>query len=113
MYGMLLQVLLNQAEYDKMKETIAENSARIQELESKVGGPHEVADRMGIIIRNLPGPNTEITELDYIKDVISEIRAPGVDVHRDIIKAVRIGQTNAVKVEVRNENARASIMKCK
>ena len=82
-------------------------------MESKVGGPHKFADRMGIIIKNMPGPSTEITELDYVKDVNSEIRAPGGDVHRDIIKAVRIGQTNAVKVEVRNENARASIMKCK
>ena len=48
---------------------------------------------------------------------MSEIRAPGVDSERDIVKAVRVGKTNkylgTVKVEMISDDARVSIMKSK
>ena len=113
MYGMMLQIVLNQSDYEEMKATIAENSLRIQHLEAKLASQNGISEKLGIVIRNLPHANAGQEELDYVRWIISEIKPPGVDIHRDVVKAERIGQTNAVKVEIRNEQARASIMKNK
>jgi len=117
MYGMLLHVLSKQTENDGVKQEVKENSDRIRELEAKVGGPDEISEKLGIYIRNLPMPAPGKSELENVREALSEVKAPGVDVRRDVTKAARFGVKDeylgTVKVEILNDESRASIMKTK
>jgi len=117
MYGMLLNVLSKQTENDHIKEEVRSNSDRIRELENKVGKAEEVSEKLGIGIRNLPMPASGKTELENVRAALYEVKAPGVDVARDVTKAIRVGSKEdylgTVKVELLNDETRASIMKQK
>ena len=117
MYGMLLNVLSKQSENDAIKEEVKDHGARIRELEAKVGDPSDVSEKLGLAVRNLPLPSPGQSELDNVRAAFNEVRAPGVAVTRDITKAVRVGAKDdylgTVKVEMLNDDSRASIMKNK
>ena len=66
----------------------------------------------------MPLPTLGQTDLQLVKSAFNEIRAQGVDVERDVIKAVRLGDlTNGklgtILVEMRNQESKAQIMKTK
>ena len=117
MYGMLLNVLSKQSENDAIKEEVKDHGARIRELEAKVGDPTDISEKLGLAVRNLPLPSPGQSELDNVRAAFNEVRAPGVAVTRDITKAVRVGAKDdylgTVKVEMLNDDSRASIMKNK
>ena len=117
MYGMLLNVLSKQSENDAIKQEVKDHGARIRELEAKVGDPSDISEKLGLAVRNLPLPTPGQSELDNARAALYEVRAPGVEVARDITKAVRVGAKDdylgTVKVEILNDESRASIMKNK
>ena len=117
MFGMLVQVVSKQNESDIIKEEVRDNSNRIKELEAKVGGPDSISEKLGLAIRNLPFPAEGGSELDNVREALNEIKAPGVNTGRDVVKAVRFGSSDTylgtVKVEMIDDSTRASIMKSK
>ena len=117
MYGMLLNVLSKQSENDAIKHEVKDHAHRIRELEAKVGDPSDVSEKLGLAVRNLPLPSLGQSEVENVRAALYEIRAPGVEVDRDVTKAVRVGVKDdylgTVKVEMLNDAARASIMKNK
>ena len=116
-YGVMLNVFSNQTELDLLKSEVIRNEQWIQELENKIGAADEVSEKLGLAIRNLPHPPYGRSELDNTRDALAQINAPGIDASLDVVKAIRVGQSEAnlgtVKVEIRNEKCRASIMKTK
>ena len=71
-------------------------------------------------VRNLPLPLPGGDDITCVRNALHEVRAPGVDVYRDVVKVVRkLSGTNptnslgTVLVELRNEESRASLMKNK
>ena len=117
MFGMLVQVVSKQNENDIIKEEVRDNSNRIKELEAKVGGPDSISEKVGLAIRNLPFPAEGASELDNVREALNEIKAPGVNTGRDVVKAIRFGSSDTylgtVKVEMIDDPTRASIMKSK
>ena len=124
MCGLMLNINSRLAGAENVQEELKKVERRLDAVEAKVGGPHEVADNLGLAIRNLPFPNTGFTDLDVVRELFYEIRAPGVDVNTDIIKVVRKlpsrHNTNpsqhvlgTVLVEVRNDDCRANILRNK
>ena len=114
MYGMMLNILANNTSTDAIVQDVNENRERIRELENKVGSPMDVSERLGLAIKNLPLPREGYSELDNVKEALAEVRAPGVNAYTDVIKAVRVGlkedYLGTVKVEMKNEACRKSIM---
>jgi len=114
---MLLNVLSKQSEGDAMKQEVKDYGFRIRELEAKVGDPSDISEKLGLAVRNLPLSTSGQSELENVRAALYEIRAPGVEVARDITKAVRVGAKEdylgTVKVEMLNDASRASIMKNK
>ena len=114
MFGMMLHLVSKQTENDLVKNEVLRNTQRIQELENKIGDETVVSEKLGLVIRNLPMPQEGHTELDNVRDALTEVRAPGVDVYRDVIKAVRFGNREdylgIVKVEMSTDEARTSVM---
>ena len=118
MFGILIHMASKQKETEGLKEDIKSNSVRLDIIESKIGGPDEVSERLSIAIRNLPLPLPGGNDLTCVRNALHEVRAPGVDVQRDVVKAVRKFPGNnpgnslgTVLVELRNEESRASLMK--
>ena len=72
-YGMLLSILSKQKEVDQALEQIKRNTARIDELEAKVGKSSEVAEKVSICIKHLPPPSPGVTELEHVKTTLSQI----------------------------------------
>ena len=114
MYAMMLQIVSRQEEVDVLKEEVQVNTGRIEELERKVGNSSEIAERFGIIIRNLQLPDEGKSELQHVRESLHQIGASGLDVVRDVVKANRVGNTDTyvgvVKVEIISEAARKIIM---
>jgi len=117
MFAMLLQVVSKQTENEQVIEEVKSNTNRIKELEAKVGGPECILEKLGLYMRGLPFPQNGQSELENVRAAIVEINAPGVDVVRDVIKAERVGSNEnyfgTVKIEMRDDNSRASVMKTK
>ena len=69
---------------------------------------------MGLVVRKLPLPKTGTSELENVQEALNEVKAPGVIVARDLLKAYRVGVKDdylgTVKVEMRNDECRAAIM---
>ena len=65
----------------------------------------------------MPYPPEGMTEVDNVRVALNEIQAPGVNVEVHILKAVRVGcigsKLGTVKVEMKDEKSRSSIMKNK
>ena len=117
MFGMLLHVVSKQTENNSSNENISNNTMRIAELESKVGGPECISEKLGIALRNLPFPSNGESELENARNALFEVNAPGVVMMRDVLKAERVGSSESylgtVKVEMKDDISRASIMKNK
>ena len=124
MFAVMLNIHSKQSETEDIRIKIEETISRLESVEAKVGDTKEVAERLGLAVRFLPLPPTGYSDLDIVKQIFHEIRAPGIDVNRDITKATRKlpvkPNTNSaqpvlgtVLVEMRNEEARSSIMKNK
>ena len=89
MFAIILNIHSKQSETDNVKTEIKQANARLDAVEAKIGGEHDVAERLSLALRQLPLPAHGYTDLDMVRQVLAEIRAPGIDVNRDIIKAVR------------------------
>ena len=124
MFAVMLNIHSKQSETEVFRQKIDETISRIESMEAKVGNAEEVAERLGLAVRLLPLPPTGYSDLDIVRQIFHEIRAPGIEVNRDIIKATRKlpakPNTNpaqpvlgTVLVEMRNEEARSNIMKNK
>ena len=123
--GVVINMYAKGEDYDKVKKVTEENSFRISQLEAKIGRPEEVSLPLGLAVRHLPLPNEGMTELDNVRMAFREINAAGVEVKHHIMKAVRVGfkaeserganngNLGTVKVEMRDEESRAAIMKTK
>ena len=124
MFALMLNLQSKQTENDEMRSELQHNTVRLDAVEAKIGGINDVSERLGLAVRRLPLPPTGRTDLEMFRQVIAELRLQGVDVNRDITKAVRKlparPGTNpsepilgTVLVEMRNEDTRAKIMKNK
>ena len=123
MMGMIVHMFAKQSENDAIKEQVHSNSDRIAHLEAKVGDANEVAYPRSLAIRKLPLPPHGVTEVENVQHYLKEMRVEGVDVNRDIIKAIRkesakhdhnVGPNlGTVLVELKCEEVRGKIMKAK
>jgi len=118
MYGMMLHLFSKSAENDAFKNTVGKCVSRLDSIEAKIGGSDEPAIPLSIAIRFLPLPAPGQTDLQLVKAAFREIPAPGVDVERDCVKAVRLGditqgKLGTVLVEMRNQECKGLIMKNK
>ena len=121
--GMIVHMFAKQSENDAIKEQVHSNTDRISHLEAKVGDANDVAYPRSLAIRKLPLPSHGVTELENAQHYLKEIKVEGVDIARDIIKAVRkesskhdpnIGPNlGTVLVELKSEEIRGKIMKSK
>ena len=120
--GVVINMYAKGEDIETVKKATEENSFRISQLEAKVGSAEEVALPLGLAVRHLPLPGEGVTELDNVRMAFREINAAGIEVQRDIVKAVRVGyraesdpgvinsNLGTVKVEMRNEECRALVM---
>ena len=118
MFGMLLHLCSKSTETEEMKTVMSSNTQRLDRLEAKLGGnPDDIAVPLSVAIRNLPLPAPGSDDLQLVKAVFQEINARGFDIDRDITKVVRQGASEenlgTVMVELKSDDARASIMKTK
>ena len=123
MFALMLNIHSKMSETDAFRNDVKKAHTRIDALEAKVGSMNEVSEKLGLAIRSLPLPPTGFSDLDMARQILAQIRAPGVDVNRDVVKAVRKipakpPHTNqpilgTVLVEMKNEESRAGIMKNK
>ena len=118
MYGMLVHLCKKSDEAEKVKTDVVGNTSRIARLEAKLGGSSDdVAVPLSLAIRNLPLPGPGVDDRQLVRSVFYEINAREVDIDNDIVKVTRQGATNenlgTVMVEMRSDEARASIMKTK
>ena len=123
MYALMLNIHSKLPETEALRYEIKKVNNRLDALEAKIGDGSEISERLGLALRFLPLPPTGYTDLDIVKQILAEVRAPGINVDRDVVKAVRKlpSQTRnlsqpilgTVLVEMKNEESRASIMKNK
>ena len=121
--GMMVHMFSKQNENDEIKATVVSNTDRIEQLEAKVGDPSDVSYLRSIAIRKLPLAPHGVTELQNAQHYLKEIKAEGVDISKDAVKAIRkeaakhnpnLGPNlGTVLVELRNEDIRGKIMKNK
>ena len=124
-YGMMVNLSAKQSEIDTVKEVVKTNTSRIGELEAKIGNPDQVSIPLGIAIRQLPLPPHGTSELQQARRVLAEVRAEGVNVETDVVKAVREGfkpesrpgandgWLGTVLVELQSDEMKTKIMKTK
>ena len=123
MLGMMVHMFSKQTENDVMKTQVTSNTDRIDQLEAKVGDQNDVAYPRSIAIRRLPLPPHGVTEIQNAQHYLKEVKAQGVDISKDAIKAIRkesakynpnLGPNlGTVLVELRSEEIRGKIMKAK
>ena len=89
MFALMLNIHSKQSETEEFKTELKHTNARLEAVEAKIGGINEVSEKLGLAVRQLPLPTHGYTDLDTVKQLFAEIRAPGVIINRDIIKAVR------------------------
>jgi len=122
-FGLIYGVAKSMGTVDQIKSDVKSNTGRIEALEARVEAKDEVSLVLGLVILNLPPPPTEVSELEYARAVIKEIKAPGVDPSVNITKAFRIGykakskpgandgKPGRLEVEVTDTDVKAKIMK--
>ena len=124
MFALMLNIHSKQSENDELRVEIKSNTTRLDSIEAKIGGIDDVSERLGLAVRRLPLPTTGQTDLDMVRIIFAEIKAAGIDVNRDITKAVRKLPAKpsynssqpilgTVLVEMKSEETRAQIMKNK
>ena len=124
-FGMVYNVAKSVGNIEQFKNDIKSNTNRIEAIENRLGNQDEVPLHLGLVILNLPLPPTGVSELDYVRAVIKEINAPGVNSQTDVVNVVRLGykaessdgagdgKLGKVEVEISNTEAKACIMKTK
>ena len=117
-YGMMIHMLSKSAENDEVKKTVVQCVSRLDSIEAKVGTSDDPSIPLSLAVRFLPLPNPGQTDLQLVKAALREVHAQGVDVERDVIKAVRLGETTdgrlgTVLAEMRNQETKAQNMKAK
>ena len=90
-FGILLHNASNMQTVDQVKRSVQDNTDRIRALEDKVGSSDEVAVPLGLAIQHMPLPTVGTSDLQNVKEMLAEVRAPGVTVDHDVIKVVRKG----------------------
>ena len=123
MLGMMVNIFSKQNENENVKTQVISNTDRIDQLEAKIGDSKDVAYPRSIAIRRLPLPPHGVTELQNAQHYLKEIKAQGVDISKDAVKAVRkeaarhnpnLGPNlGTVLVELKSEEVRGKIMKSK
>jgi hypothetical protein len=121
--GMMVHMFSKQNENEGMKTQVVSNTDRIDQLEAKIGDPKDVSYSRSIAIRKLPLPPHGVSELQNAQHYLKEVKAEGVDISKDAIKAVRkeaarhnpnLGPNlGTVLVELRSEEIRGKLMKKK
>ena len=121
----MLKIYSKQSESDNLKADVQRVNSRMNAVEAKIGGPDEISERLWFAVQRVSFPNQGYTDLDVIRQIFAEIRAPGVNVLSDVIKAVRklpskpINSSahspvlGTVLVEMRSEASRSIIMRNK
>ena len=89
MYALMLNIHSKMPETEALRYEIKKVNNRLDALEAKIGDGSEVAERLGLALRFLPLSPTGHTDLDIVKQILAEVRAPGINVDRDVVKAVR------------------------
>ena len=89
MFALMLNIHSKQSENDELCSELQHNTLRLDSVEAKIGGINDVSKRLGLAVRRLPLPPPGRTDLDMVRQAFAEIKAPGVDVNRDVVKAVR------------------------
>merc|ERR1719186_1019384 len=124
-FGILLHNASNMQSVEQVKRTVQDNTDRISALEAKVGSSEEVAVPLGLAIQHMPLPTVGTSDLQNVKEMLAEVRAPGVTVDHDVIKVTRKGnkaesrpgagdsRLGTVLVEIASLDKKASIMKTK
>ena len=124
MFALILNIHSKQSETEEVKNELKHANKRLDAVEAKIGDINDVSEKLGLAVRQLPLPTHGYTYLDTVRQLFAEIRAPGINVNRDVIKAVRKLPANpghnlpqpvlgTVLVEMRDEESRASIMRNK
>ena len=106
------------SESEELEELVATYAKRIERLEACIREKDDdVAVPLGLVVRNLPLPSAGVSETQQIRSIFREINATNIDVEKDVVCAVRKGQTaenlGSVMVEMSSCEARANIMKNK
>ena len=89
MYALMLNIHSKLPETEALRYEIKKVNSRLDALEAKIGDGSEISERLGLALRFLPLPPTGYTDLDIVKQILAEVRAPGINVDRDVVKAVR------------------------
>ena len=120
---MMVHMFSKQSENEGIKTQVVSKTCRIDQLEAKIGDPKDVSYSRSIAIRKLPLPLHGVSELQNAQYYLKEVKAEGVDISKDAIKAVRkeaarhnpnLGPNlGTVLVELRSEEIRGKIMKKK
>ena len=124
MYALMINIHSRQSEIDILKSDLNQTNRRLEAVEAKIGGPEDISERLGLVVRKLPLPSPGQTDLDLVKMLFAEIKIPGFDLNREVVKAVRklparpppnISQPllGSVLVEMKSEDSRTKIMKNK
>ena len=83
MYALMLNLYSKQAESDSLKSEVQLANSRLDAIEAKIGGPNEIAERLGLAVKYVPFPNPGYTDLDVIRHIFAQIHAPGVNIEHD------------------------------
>ena len=121
MFALMINIHSRQTEIDSLKVNLEHTNKRLDAVKAKIGSCDEVAERLGLAVTNLPLPTGGVTDLDIVKQVFALIRVGGLDLNRDIIKAVRKFPSKSIPhssqpplgtvlVEMRDEESRKKIM---
>ena len=127
MFGMVLGVAKSIGSVDQVKNDVKLNSERITVLENKHADLDDIPLALGILILNLDLSPAGVSELNYARAVIKEVKAEGVNPDTDVVKAVRLGyraassnHTNSndeklgrVEIQLSSCEVRTKIMKSK
>ena len=85
----MLNINARQSECDNLRSEVQIVNSRLDAIEAKIGGPNEVAERLGLAIQNLPYPSQGYSDIDVVRYVFSVIQGPGVNVLTDVVKAIQ------------------------
>ena len=62
MFGLMSHLYSKQSESDNLKSEIQLVNSRLDAIESKIGGPDEISDKLGLAVQKVPYPNKGFTD---------------------------------------------------
>ena len=78
---------------EKLEKVFDENTQQNEKLEAKIGKEEEPAVPLSLVVLNLTLPPPWKSDLEFVKSVLEEIKAPNVDIDVDVNFAVQRGVT--------------------